>query len=721
MDTGDDELDYGEGELGDAAAAGVSLGAPADDDEMAQDDEYDDLYDDVNIGFFEAPPVAALDAYGAGDMDALDQNPDVKPNVVAADLDTRAMEHTRLDPLLAPTALKLSEVPSEAPKGLKIEPKEEVNDDKGMSVVWSRQEIANRNPGQQKESVFAPSNGTDMGQGRQLQLFLSPNAKEQGAGYNNGVRQGQGALHVKTPSAAPVSGNGERVPGSVAVPQSGGLPGSGYSVGPSRAAGSAGENFKERGDAEDLSYDRTLGPTSGVPRSAQRELPPSMADNTSRQLMGSENAPRPMMQQSYSGDGNGMIFVGDLQWWTTDAELEAALSEYGRVKNLKFYEERVSGKSKGYCQVEFFDHASAIACKQGMNGRKFHDRPCIVALGNSKSIQQMGYQQEKKTQAQFQAQQEQMTTRRSNNSNTGGPRGGSSYQDRDSGRGYGRSGTGRVGHTQGMGNKTGQGGGRGRGNYMNKGMGGGGGGSGMPYGQGHSGHMGGHQSAMMMHQGMMGQGYDPAYGPMGRGGAAYGGYVMPGPPFPGMVAPFPSLGPGGLPGVAPHVNPAFFGRPNGMGMMPGGSMEGPHQGMWGDASLGGWGGEEHDRRARDGSYGEDGGGMDYSYNSDIGHEKSRTSGGWDKENGGLPERHRRDDRDGEWERDVYKERDRDVYRDQRDRERIRDRDEDWDRERTVKSRNKSRMVEEEDDPRLRSREDDYGRKRRVSERELSNL
>ena len=46
-----------------------------------------------------------------------------------------------------------------------------------------------------------------------------------------------------------------------------------------------------------------------------------------------------------------LLFVGELQWWTTDADLEAALSEFGKVKEIKFYEEKASGKSKGYCQV----------------------------------------------------------------------------------------------------------------------------------------------------------------------------------------------------------------------------------------------------------------------------------------------------------------------------------------------------------------------------------
>ncbi|MCO5557566.1 hypothetical protein L7F22_011132 [Adiantum nelumboides] len=71
---------------------------------------------------------------------------------------------------------------------------------------------------------------------------------------------------------------------------------------------------------------------------------------------------------------------GELHWWTTDKELETDLMEFGALKNLKFYEERANGKSKGYCQVEFYDHAVVLACKEAMNGIKFHGRPAWLHL-----------------------------------------------------------------------------------------------------------------------------------------------------------------------------------------------------------------------------------------------------------------------------------------------------------------------------------------------------
>ncbi len=36
-----------------------------------------------------------------------------------------------------------------------------------------------------------------------------------------------------------------------------------------------------------------------------------------------------------STSGGSAVFVGNLQWWTTDAELEAACGEYGPVVSVQ--------------------------------------------------------------------------------------------------------------------------------------------------------------------------------------------------------------------------------------------------------------------------------------------------------------------------------------------------------------------------------------------------
>ncbi|GAQ91254.1 hydroxymethylpyrimidine kinase [Klebsormidium nitens] len=77
------------------------------------------------------------------------------------------------------------------------------------------------------------------------------------------------------------------------------------------------------------------------------------------------------------------VYVGELNWWTSDEEIERALAEYGRVKELRLFEEKANGKFKGYCQAEFFDADAAKACKEKMNGRVFTGRPCVVTYAST--------------------------------------------------------------------------------------------------------------------------------------------------------------------------------------------------------------------------------------------------------------------------------------------------------------------------------------------------
>ena len=48
------------------------------------------------------------------------------------------------------------------------------------------------------------------------------------------------------------------------------------------------------------------------------------------------------------GSGGTILFVGDSHWWTIDAELEIDLSKYKPMKEVQFFYEKASGKSKGY-------------------------------------------------------------------------------------------------------------------------------------------------------------------------------------------------------------------------------------------------------------------------------------------------------------------------------------------------------------------------------------
>ncbi|CAH2037976.1 unnamed protein product [Thlaspi arvense] len=417
----------------------------------------------------------------------------------------------------------------------------------------------------------------------------------------------------------------------------------------------------------------------GAPPQGAQQIPVSQMNVNSNAMVN-----RSPTQASFVVDnGNTMLFVGELHWWTTDAEIESVLSQYGRVKEIKFFDERVSGKSKGYCQVEFYESAAAAACKEGMNGFVFNGKACVVAFASPETLKQMGANFTGRNQGQNQIQNRRPLNEgmgRGNNNNNNNNNSNMNTQNGDGGRNYGRGGFARGGGGgQGMGNRGGPWGGgmRARGiNNMANGSGAG------PYGPGLAGPS---FNGMMHPQGMMANGgFDPTF--MGRGGG-YPGF--PGLAYPGMPHSYPGVNAMSMVGIAPHVNPAFFSA--GMGPMASSGMNGAHAAaMWSEANGGG-GGEE--------------GGSEYGGYEDETQEKEEkpprdkeratTERDWSESSGDRRHKSHREEKDSHRE-----------YKQQRDRD-----SDDFDRgQSSMKSRSRSRMGE--DDYRSRSRDADYGKRRR---------
>ncbi|KAI4366195.1 hypothetical protein MLD38_022104 [Melastoma candidum] len=728
-----EEGDGGSGDPIDQFHRNEAIAAVADDGilgEELEDDDYEDLYNDVNVGEnFIQTMRNNNPGGGGGGEDAFQEKVVFDPPAHAAPLPR----------------------PQESNQGVIIP---------GVS--------GNGNSG---GGVFG---GDPVSRGYQDQGFRGNDGKGI-VGSGPSVGRGGGGLRVELGQGSVKAESGQQVGGSrVDV---GGVQGFGQNsnlggVGGGAGSGGAGmgnmgnvvslgnEGFGRQGGGGDMNGGNGLGHAPGNSN--------IVADPGAMGIMGSGGGANNVSGVGGGGGGGGTIlFVGDLHWWTTDAELEAELCKYGHVKEVKFFDEKASGKSKGYCQVEFYDPVATATCKEGMNGHLFNGRPCVVAFASPYSVKRMGEAQVNRNQQMAQSSVGQSQTRRGPNEPPAKTSGnsiatGGNYQGGDNNRGYGGRGNWR-GNAPGM---TGRGpvGPRNRG----AGMGGRGimGNGGNGFGQG----MGG--TPPLLHpQSMMGQGFDPAFGgPMGRMGN-YGGFpFVPAPPFTGMMSSFPPVGGVSLPGVAPHVNPAFFGRGmpmNAMGMMPTSGIEGPNMGMWSDPNMGGWGGEDHGGgRAGESSYGEEAA-SEHHYgeaNHDRGNwppgkEKDRN---FEKDWSGSSERRYRDDkesaheremprdvdvaRDSEWsdrrhrdDRDVGRDRERERSRDRerdrdrdRDRERDRDRDrhrddrdryadqhkhsqhdDDLERGRSSRTHSKSRAPPE-DDHRSRSRDADYGKRRRLT-------
>jgi len=81
------------------------------------------------------------------------------------------------------------------------------------------------------------------------------------------------------------------------------------------------------------------------------------------------------------------VYVASLTWWTTDAELEAILGEFGRVKSLTFFADKATGKSKGCCAVEFATADAAAQCKENLHGRDINGKSCVVTFAEIPKLQ----------------------------------------------------------------------------------------------------------------------------------------------------------------------------------------------------------------------------------------------------------------------------------------------------------------------------------------------
>ncbi|CAL5068336.1 unnamed protein product [Urochloa decumbens] len=86
------------------------------------------------------------------------------------------------------------------------------------------------------------------------------------------------------------------------------------------------------------------------------------------------------------------VYVSDLHWWTTDAEVEAALPRAAAAALccLHFYSDKFTGKSRGICRAEFLDAAAAASAAAALHGRAFRGRHCAASLARPPALNRLG-------------------------------------------------------------------------------------------------------------------------------------------------------------------------------------------------------------------------------------------------------------------------------------------------------------------------------------------
>jgi len=72
------------------------------------------------------------------------------------------------------------------------------------------------------------------------------------------------------------------------------------------------------------------------------------------------------------------IYVGNLAYSATEADLEDAFMQYGTVNRVSLIKDRETGRSKGFAFVEMPNDDEASAAIDGLNDTEISGRPVRV-------------------------------------------------------------------------------------------------------------------------------------------------------------------------------------------------------------------------------------------------------------------------------------------------------------------------------------------------------
>src|SRR5262245_18659134 len=79
------------------------------------------------------------------------------------------------------------------------------------------------------------------------------------------------------------------------------------------------------------------------------------------------------------------LFVGNLSFQTTSADLEALFTEVGTCESASVVTDRDSGRSRGFGFVEMASNAEAQKAIAGLNGRAVQGRKRTVTEAKARS------------------------------------------------------------------------------------------------------------------------------------------------------------------------------------------------------------------------------------------------------------------------------------------------------------------------------------------------
>jgi RNA recognition motif-containing protein len=72
------------------------------------------------------------------------------------------------------------------------------------------------------------------------------------------------------------------------------------------------------------------------------------------------------------------IYVGNLNYQTTETELQEAFGAFGQVSEVRLITDRYSGRSKGFAFIEMPDSSEASTAIEALNGKELQSRTITV-------------------------------------------------------------------------------------------------------------------------------------------------------------------------------------------------------------------------------------------------------------------------------------------------------------------------------------------------------